>query len=386
MKHKPLTAGEVYINAIGCATPEVTVTQGQAIEFLNRHYGSRLTARSLDLIQKIFAHPAISRRHVACADLNELVQESADARVARFTAESVRLAARAARQAIAETSHSTGDICALVVNTCTGYICPGLSTYLAEELGLRPAAKLFDLVGSGCGGAIPNLQVAESFLPESDGGIVVSISVEICSATFQVGNDVSLIVSNALFGDGAAAAVLSRRAEGWRLVHSTSTTRPLYREAIRYIHKNGELHNQLAKEVPEFASAIVPEVVEDLLVSCRVPRHEIKHWALHPGGDKVLNALQQGLGLTDTQMAPSRHILRNFGNMSSPTVWFILESVAEQAGPDEYCLMAAFGAGFSAHACLLQRCGKKLSVRFSAAERRKSPGNRVMDLPEKFSG
>jgi predicted naringenin-chalcone synthase len=195
-------------------------------------------------------------------------------------------------------------------------------------------------------------------LPEGDGGIVVSISVEICSATFQVGNDISLIVSNALFGDGAAAAVVSRRAEGWRLVRSASMTRPLHREAIRYIHKGGELHNQLAREVPELAAAIVPEVVADLLASCRVPRHEVNLWALHPGGDKVLNALQESLDLTDTQMAPSRLVLRNFGNMSSPTAWFIVRDVAGQAGPDEYCLMVAFGAGFSAHACLLQRCAR----------------------------
>lgn len=357
MKQTAATAGAAYINGIGCAAPDITVTQGQAIDFLRRHYGFRLTARSLDLIQKIFGHPGISRRHVACADLDDLVRESADERIARFTDQGVKLAARAARQALAQTARSTSDIAALVVNTCTGYICPGLSTYLAEELGLQPEAKLFDLVGSGCGGAVPNLQAAEAFLPEDDGGIVVSISVEICSATFQVGNDISLIVSNALFGDGAAAAVVSRRAGGWRLVHSASTTRPLHREAIRYIHKNGELHNQLAREVPELAAAVVPEVVADLLQSCRMPRQEVKHWALHPGGDKVLTALQQSLGLTDTQMAPSRLVLRNFGNMSSPTVWFIVQEVAERAGPDEYCLLVAFGAGFSAHACLLQRCG-----------------------------
>ena len=356
MRNNPPTIGQTYINALGCAAPETKVTQSQAIDFLTRHYGSRLTARSLGLIQKIVGHPSIKERHLALPDLDVLVEESTDQRVARFTTEAVKLASRAVRQALDKASCLTNDIASLVVNTCTGYICPGLSTYLAEELRLQPKAKLYDLVGSGCGGAIPNLQVAESLLTKDDGGVVVSIAVEICSATFQMGNEMSLIVSNALFGDGAAAAVLSRRARGWRMVHSASRTSPKHREAVRYIHKNGELHNQLGKEVPELAAAIVPEVIRDLLSSCRVTHRDVEYWALHPGGDRVITALQKAIGLTDSQLIPTRRILRDFGNMSSPTVWFILQEAEDIATPAAYCLMGAFGAGFSAHACLLQRC------------------------------
>lgn len=348
---------QTHINGVGCATPETTVTQTQAIDFLTRHYGPRLTARSLGLIRTIAGHPSIKKRHLALPDLDLLARENADQRVARFTREAVKLASQALRRALADASSSTTDITALVVNTCTGYVCPGLSTYLAEELRLPSEVKLYDLVGSGCGGALPNLQVAESFLARDGQGVVASIAVEICSATFQMGNEMSLIVSNALFGDGAAAAVLSGKAGGWRVVHSASRTRPEHREAVRYIHKNGELHNQLAKEVPELAAAIVPEVVQDLLSACRLTSHDVVHWALHPGGDRVITALQQALGLADRQIVPTRRILREYGNMSSPTVWFILQEVAATAAPGEYCLLAAFGAGFSAHACLVQRCG-----------------------------
>ena len=356
MRLHPPSAGESYINGVGCAWPETTVSQPQAIEFLTRHYGPQLTARSLGLIHRIVGHPSIKERHLALTDLDLLVRESADQRVARFTSEAVRLAAQAARRALDHASCPTAAVSALVVNTCTGYVCPGLSTYLAEELGLHPRAKLFDLVGSGCGGAIPNLQLASSLLAAEGQGVVVSISVEICSATFQMGNDLSLIVSNALFGDGAAAAVLSSRPGGWRLLHTASRTRPEHREAVRYIHKDGALHNQLAKEVPELAAALVPQVVHDLLATCRITHREVGHWALHPGGDRVIAALEEALGLAERVLIPTRRILRDHGNMSSPTVWFIVEEIAATALPGEYCLMAAFGAGFSAHTCLLQRC------------------------------
>lgn len=356
MKHNLMNTRETYINAIGCATPQTRVTQSQAADYLAHNYDKMLTARSKALIKKIFSNPSITQRYLALSTLDTLIHETADQRAIRFTDEAVNLAVEAIRRALSKTLHATSDVTALVVNTCTGYICPGISTYLAEELQLPPETKLFDLVGSGCGGAIPNIQVAKSFLPEHNDGIVVSVSVEICSATFQMGNDMSLIVSNALFGDGAAAAVLSERQEGWRVLHSASLTMPEHRETIRYIYKNGQLHNQLTREVPGLAGAILPKVIADVLAPFSLQPQEIAHWALHPGGDKVLTALQKSLSLADDQMVHSRHILQNYGNMSSPTVWFILDEVAKDTAQEEYCLMAAFGAGFSAHACLLRKC------------------------------
>jgi predicted naringenin-chalcone synthase len=251
----------------------------------------------------------------------------------------------------------------LVVNTCTGYICPGISTYLIERLGLSGQVQAYDLVGSGCGGAVPNLQVAESLLQKKREGVVLSVSTEICSATFQMEDNLSLIASNALFGDGAAAAVLWHRPEGLELISSASRHIPQDREAIRYIHKNGQLHNQLATNLPHLVKKAVARVVADVLEPRSLQVKDVKHWALHAGGEKILNTVKAEIGLSEEQLYASRGILSGYGNMSSPTVWFILKRLMEsEIESGEWCIIVAFGAGLSAHAFLLRKTCDSMSA------------------------
>jgi predicted naringenin-chalcone synthase len=211
-------------------------------------------------------------------------------------------------------------------------------------------------VGSGCGGALPNLEVAESLLVRTPDKAVVSASVEICTATFQMGDDLSLLLSNALFGDGAAASVLWSRRQGLQLVASSSCHVPEEREAIRYIHKNGQLYNQLSTRLPHLIKRAVAEAVNDLLAPRRLRACDIRHWALHTGGEKIINCIRDEIGLSEEQLEPTRAILAGYGNMSSPTVLFVLNDiVAKGIDRGEYCIMAAFGAGLSAHAFLLRQ-------------------------------
>jgi predicted naringenin-chalcone synthase len=251
---------------------------------------------------------------------------------------------------------TANDVSGLVVNTCTGYLCPGISTYLIEKLGLARGVSVYDLVGSGCGGAIPNLEVSEALLGRKDRGVVVSVSVEICSATFQMEDDLSLLLSNALFGDGAAAAVLWTKPQGYELVASSSRYAPEKREFIRYVHKNGQLLNQLSIKLPEMVRKAAAEVVADVLAPRSLTPRDIKHWALHSGGEKIINAVQDELGLSEEQVRATRSVLSEYGNMSSPTVWFVLRELEKRGvAPGEWCIMVAFGAGFSAHAFLLRK-------------------------------
>jgi predicted naringenin-chalcone synthase len=245
-------------------------------------------------------------------------------------------------------------VAGLVVNTCTGYICPGLSTYLIEELGLSREIRAYDLVGSGCGGAIPNLQICEDILKQKSDYAVVSVSVEICSATFQMADDLSVIISNAIFADGAAAAVLWNQPKGLELIASASSYAPEHRDGVRYIYKNGKLYNQISLSLPNLASKAVAKVVEKLLEPMDIKVEDIKHWALHPGGEKIINAVRDELGLSEKQVHSSRAVLAEYGNMSSPSVWFVLQKILERGiAHGDWCIMVAFGAGLSAHAFLL---------------------------------
>ncbi len=208
--------GSAYIASFSTVVPPYSADQAFAENFMKQNFGKKLNSRSMGLVHAVFSHPSIRKRHFAFDDPACIVDESPDQRIARFTDKSIDLAARAITEALSRASLGAQDVSGLVVNTCTGYICPGISTYLIERLGLKRNTPVYDMVGSGCGGAIPNLQVAES-LVRTKGGAVVSVSVEICTTTFQMDNDLSLILSNALFGDGAAAAFswTNRQASGW---------------------------------------------------------------------------------------------------------------------------------------------------------------------------
>lgn len=343
-----------YIGAWDTASPELMIRQEEGAAFLKQHYSGKLNKRAMAVLSKVFGHPSVKQRYFAIPEPGGLLNEDPDARIARFTSESIKLSGQAAGKALRRTGLDIADVDALVVNTCTGYICPGLSTYLLESLGARRDARAYDLVGSGCGGAIPNLQLCQSLLLNGSLHNILSVSVEICSATFQMGNDLSLIISNALFGDGAAAAVVWDRPQGLRLLDSASRFAPEYREDIRFVHRGGQLHNQLSTRLPELASKTVGQVARDLLTRNRLTRDDISHWIIHPGGENVITAVRDELGLTDRHVSLTRQVLAEYGNMSSATVWFILRQAKPLIKAGENILMIAFGAGLSAHAYLLR--------------------------------
>ena len=347
--------GHAFVASVACVVPPYSADQKFAAQLMKKLYGQKLTQRSMGLIRATFSHPSIQKRHFALDDPALVVDESPDQRIGRFTEKAIELSAQAVSKALDRAGLRAQDVTSLVVNTCTGYICPGISTYLIERLGLSRSTRAYDLVGSGCGGAIPNLQLAEA-LVKSQGGIVVSVSVEICSSVFQMDNDLSLILSNALFADGAAAAVLWDKPEGFELVSSAGRYVPEHREDIRFVHKGGQLHNQLSTDLPDKVKVAAAGVVDDLLLSQGLQSSDIKHWAFHTGGEKVINAVRDAVGVSEEKLRATRTVLAQYGNMSSPTVWFVLEEIMRGgilAG--ELCVMVAYGAGLSAHACLLRK-------------------------------
>ena len=350
------TASRTHIASVAIATPPYTLDQAELGRLAHKHYQRRLSPRSMSVIHALFSHPSIKRRNFAIDNVENLVDEDLDARVARFTHWSQELSTQAIEKALAQAGLGTSDVAGLVVNTCTGYICPGISTYLIEKLGLSRSVRVYDLVGSGCGGAIPNLEISESLVRQNGEGVVVSVSVEICTATFQMEDDLSLLLSNTLFGDGAAAAVLWMRPQGYELVASARRYVPEQRESIRYVHKNGQLYNQLSLRLPDLVRKAAAQVVADVLAPRSLKPSDIKHWALHSGGEKIINAVRDELGLSEEQVHATRSVLSEHGNMSSPTVWFVLKELEKRGiAPGEWCIMVAFGAGLSAHAFLLRK-------------------------------
>jgi len=342
----------VHIASIATVVPSFSASQQEAEMFVNKNYKDKLNSRAFSILHRALNHSSIQKRHYNLDNLEILLNENADAKIKRFTNSSIELSSKAIKEALLKAGVSVQDVTGLVVNTCTGYICPGISTYLIENLGLGHDIQTYDLVGSGCGGAIPNLQLAAQSITEN--GIAASVSVEICSATYQMANDMSLIISNAIFGDGAAAAVIWNRPKGFKLAAFTTTFVTEYREDIRYRYQDGQLHNQLSLRLPELASATVEKLVREFLQNLNLAQSDIDHWVIHPGGEKIISCIRAALNLTEEQIMPTRKIMSRFGNMSSPTVWFIFDERRPSIRPNDRVMMIAFGAGFSAHACLLE--------------------------------
>jgi alkylresorcinol/alkylpyrone synthase len=346
------------IAAVATATPQCRVSQELADKLLTAHYAETLRPRSLDIMHQMLSHPSIRQRYVAVptpADLVGLKNEDPDRRMDRFARWAVALSARSVAAALERAGIVAEDVSALVVNTCTGYLCPGISTYLIEECGLNPEIFAYDLVGAGCGGAVPALQVAQQMISGNPSGIAVSVSIEICTATFQMSDDISLIVSNAIFGDGAAAVVVWNRPEGVALIDTRSRYVPSFRDDVRYVYRRGQLHNQLSQRLPRIIGDVVPPFVGQLLSAHQLKASDIRHWAIHPGGDKMVQTIADKLALTDAQMAVTRGVLEEYGNMSSPTVLFEMERIMSSGmHAGEWGCIVAFGAGLSAHACLVR--------------------------------
>jgi alkylresorcinol/alkylpyrone synthase len=281
-----------------------------------------------------------------------------DTLYARFTQHAPALATRAAEKALADAGTNPAEIDALLVSTCTGYLCPGISSYLIERLGLRPDLLALDLVGHGCGAALPNLRTAEALLNSGRCERALSVCVEVCSAALYIDNDPGVLISACLFGDGAGAAVLGKKpANGSRRIQwitSNSVVKPGIRDLLRFEQRSGMLRNLLSIRVPSLAADEVGGVFDGLLAREVVQQDAITAWILHPGGRDVLNAIRERLKLAPGDLRHSESVLRNFGNLSSASVFFVLQDAIQDLADPGYWWMSSFGAGFSCHGALLK--------------------------------
>lgn len=349
----------MFIVGLGTAAPPQRYAQRDCWEVvqLTRHF-QKLTPRSRAILRKILTgQNGIVTRHLALDKLEEVFDLRPDALHARFVKNAPVLAAQAAERALNDAGTAVGEIDGVIISTCTGYLCPGLTSYVSELLGLRPDVLALDLVGQGCGAAIPNLRAGEALVGSGKCQRVLSICVEVCSAAFFLDNDPGVLVSACLFGDGAGAAVLANETKSERRLEwktSGSLLNPIHRDMLRFEHQNGMLRNVLSPQVPELAAAQAERVLHQVLGRVGITRQEVTRWILHPGGRDVLLAVKNKLGLGDEDVHWSAAILSEFGNLSSPSVYFVLESALAESAPSGYWWMSSFGAGFSGHGVLLE--------------------------------
>jgi alkylresorcinol/alkylpyrone synthase len=347
------------IYSLGTANPARYASQREVYDFLVEHF--HLAGPELDLYRRILLEGPIRGRHVGVSHDEQAANHDPDKMNERFRQFASATGTRAAAEAMRAAGADRSEIGALVVSTCTGYLCPGLSSYIAEQLGLRDNVKTFDLVGMGCGAALPALECAASLIGGGLDRPVLVVAAEVCSATMFMGPDEDLIVSNSIFGDGAAAAVLGpasldNRTTSLRLLDFESGLQPRHREALRYRMQDGRLRNTLSRRVPVLAARALEQVVARLLSRHEMSVADVPWWIVHPGGSAVLDQVGRQLGLADHSLRFSHEIFRDYGNMSSPSVLFVLQRTLRDGQPrrGQRGVLASFGAGFSAGAALVE--------------------------------
>jgi predicted naringenin-chalcone synthase len=336
----------MFLESISTAVPPHRYTQPECLAaFRTTPAYASLARRSQALVKSVLGNgvSGIATRSFCLPDIAAIVSNDAQQLNETFEREAPRLAIAALRTALEKAGLAASDLDALLVCTCTGYLCPGVTSHVAEQLGLRETAYLQDLVGLGCGAAIPMLRSAAGFLAAHPGAKVATVAVEVCTAAFYADDDPGVLVSLCLFGDGAAATIWSDvpGPDKWQAGHFTTVHRPQQREKIRFVNAGGKLRNQLDKAVPGLAA----EAVADLYARRSTDPDRI---LTHSGGRDVIDALEAVLpqSLDDT-----RAVLRDHGNMSSPSVLFALDRALATANGDRRWWLSAFGAGFAAHAC-----------------------------------
>lgn len=350
----------MFITGVGTAVPPARYSKSQCWEaFSGSEWFGRLGPRAHAVARAVLQRDnGIESRHLALNSLDEVFHIEPDVLHARFLTNAPVLARQAGLTAIESSRLDLAQIDALVVSTCTGYLCPGLSSYVIEALGLRDDVQAFDLVGQGCAAALPNLRLASALLASGQCNHVLSVCVEVCSAAMYLDDDPGVLISACLFGDGAGAMVLSRDVQRHtrriKWLHAESMIEPQLRNLLKFEQRDGMLRNILTREVPRHAALHAQQVLERALRRTNAKRADISAWIMHPGGRDVLLALERQIGLRAEDLRYSATVLRDYGNLSSASVYFVMNEALLDHAPAGTWWLSSFGAGFSCHGALLE--------------------------------
>ena len=360
----------LLLTGFGTSVPEHAIAQADAAEI-----GVRVAAvgtKRADTVRALYRKAGVRKRHSvlleraegAPMDRQSFYEDavnkddpgpSTELRMRRYEADAPALAEAAARAALRDAALDAQELTHVVTVSCTGFFSPGLDAVLVDRLGLSPGVERTHIGFMGCHGALNGLRVAAAFAGANPDARVLVAAVELCTLHFAYGRDPQLVVANALFSDGAAAVVGvsdgGSDTGAWRVLANGALLMPDSTDAMSWRIGDHGFRMTLAATVPDLIGAHVSGWLEQWLGQHGLGFDDVASWAVHPGGPRILSAVGDAVGLTNSALEVSRDVLAEYGNMSSATVLFILDELRRRAAPRP-CVALAFGPGLVVEAVL----------------------------------
>ena len=359
------------INGFGTAVPEYSIAQPDAARAWASLAG--VEGKRARTVQALYRRSGVHKRHSTLLDgsgrgsvpqqtffepakSEDDLGPSTEARMRRFESDAPDLARQAAEAALTKAGFPAAEVTHLVTVSCTGFFAPGPDTALVDHLGLPSTVERTHVGFMGCHGALNGLRVASSFAGAYPKARVLVSSVELCTLHMSYDWDPHSLVANSLFGDGAAALVgvggAAPAPKGvWRLAASGTCRLPDSAEAMSWRIGDHGFRMTLSATVPEVIQAHLKGWLVAWLNEQGLGLNDVCTWAVHPGGPRILTAVEAALELDPEINSVSRGVLEEFGNMSSATILFILDRLHNKGAPPP-CVALAFGPGLVAEAAL----------------------------------
>ena len=361
------------LEAIATANPPYKLTQTEAADFMLKT--ESLSTSIKHRIPSLYANSGIDYRYSCIPDYGGDLQSfelyphnwhltptpSTFSRNQKYTVYAPKIAQIASQQAIAQANLTPQDITHLIVVSCTGFSAPGIDIHLIKNLGMSKTITRTMIGFMGCYAAFNGLRTAHAICQSDRQAKVLLVCVELCSLHFQVADTLENTIINAIFSDGAAAAILtsssSTEAKGkFAYTDGASLLIENTEEMMNWTIGDTGFLMGLSPKVPEMVVGSLPDYLQNFLTKHQLTQKDLDFWAIHPGGRKIIEKLQSTCELSDRMVADSYDILRRYGNMSSPTILFILKQILEGRRDEiKNGIALAFGPGLSIEGCLFQK-------------------------------
>lgn len=336
-------APQAHIISLVTATPDHSISQPEVVSRIGQSMGGEMPRH----LQSIYNNSGIDTRYLAQPADDYMAPAEWPQRNAAYLEHADRLICDLSAKALSKAALSADDIDIIICVSSTGVATPSLPTQMLQKAGFRASTQIIPLFGYGCAGGVLGMQVARDMAIARTDANILLLCVELCSLAFRMGdNSKKGIVSTALFADGGSAMIISAKGEGPRIGNIAQKTWPNTRDMMGWDIDEAGLGLILARDIPSFVTREFAPVMDDFLSANNLTKSQLREPACHPGGAKVIDALEGYFDHLPDGLPLTREILRGHGNMSSPTVHFVLEHIM-QADDDRPIIITALGPGFT---------------------------------------